>query len=203
MAQQHARDLDELQASIAWAVLFDGRDAHLEKRVAGIAPGRIVHGIDIVSWAEALQRSSTREAAAEFLERLVAEFASRQRAVSIEQYSRLLDVVFAFGFHADVFARLRGRYAFHDAEPASAWRTGRAAGAERLYDARAETDALRLLGIGPGATPREIVLAYRHAAALTHPDRFHDSTPEDRAAAGVRFIAVVRAAELLLGRARD
>ena len=200
------RDRERLRASIAYAVLFRGDDGEAAKRVAAVSAGPVVRDIDVVSWTEALARSGATGENADFLDRLVAVLAAGGQTVPLQQYSLLLDVVFALGFHADELARLRTRYAFEYVDPARARRprwADRSSTAEPLYDAQPEAAARRVLGVAEGAARREIVTAWRKAAGAAHPDRFHGEPDEVRRAAEERFLEVVRAAELLLGRIRD
>jgi DnaJ like chaperone protein len=54
------------------------------------------------------------------------------------------------------------------------------------------------LGLPPGASRQEVVAAYRRLASECHPDRFHESSDEERSAAAERFRLVTRAYEELL-----
>jgi hypothetical protein len=154
--------------------------------------------IDAGSWAEALARRISRDEARLFVDHLAGELASRKTAVSLAQYSILVDIVFGLGFHADVVAGLRAaglRVEFR----APAGRSN----AVPLYDAHSSAGAAALLGVREGATRQEVVAAYRRAVVAAHPDRIHDGPAEARQAATERFIRIVAASELLLSQARD
>lgn len=190
-----------LEDGIAFTIATAGaRSPEEARRHAGCAspPG----DIDLPAWAGRLagQRSEAERLA--LLERCVRIAGAMNPVVPLRQYSALLDLTFALGFHADALARIRSRYPFDYIDPA---RAGRPRSADRrgLSMIRESTPeerqrSLQLLELTPPIDRQALVQAYRRLVGLHHPDRFHGATQEEVDAASERFIALTQAFETLL-----
>ena len=219
-AEQHEQRSEALPATererIAVSLLFavvkaggvsDDEALRVVRRGAGIvAP--VTRGIDVTNWAESYERLSTPQQRAALLETAVQLIANHEKPIPLRQYATLLDLSGGRGLQTDALAKLREIYGFEyvdhakDARPRHADRAG---GGAPLY-VREERDAsglLRVLGLPPEASRRDVIAAYRRLAAQHHPDRFHASSVEERSGAAQRFIEITRAYEELLVIYRD
>jgi len=207
-----ATERERIAASLLFAVVKAGGGADDEatrvvRRGTGMA-APVTRGIDVTNWAESYARLATPEQRAALLETAVQLVASREKAIPLRQYATLLDLSFGLGFHTDALARLRETYGFEyidhakDARPRSADRGG---GATPLFvrETRNAEVLLQVLGLGSGATRRDIIAAYRKLIVQHHPDRFHGSSVEEQTGAAQRFIEITRAYESLLAIYRD
>lgn len=218
MAQQFSKAAqppatrDSMAASILFNLLLAGGDRPDEalrdiRRVAGLgAP--VASSVDVASWAETFSRAATIPQREWLLETAVQLVASRRRTVPLAQYSALLDLSFALGFHTDALAKLRERHPFEyidhakNARPREADRGG---GSVPLF-VRVTDDAtplLRTLGIEGTASRQMIISTYRRLAAQHHPDKVFGESEETQSQAAARFIEITRAYEALLAIYRD
>jgi len=211
--QPGANDLERIATSLlAQLLAFGGvhRDEALReiRRVTGmLAPA--VDGIDVANWAERFAHIAAPAQRHWLLEKAVQLIAARPSPVPLRQYTALLDLSFALGFHTDALAKLRERYGFEyvdparDARPAEADRKG---GATALFvrETRSRRELLRVLEIEEtSATRQTIISAYRKLAAQHHPDRVHAQSAEAQSQAAARFIEITRAYEALLAAERE
>lgn len=209
-----APDRNRLAASLLFQIITSGGTSDDEalrqiRRVAGIA-APVTGGIDVSSWAQRFAQLANEEQRRWLLEMAVQLIATRTDPVPLRQYTSLLDLSFALGFHTDALAKLREQYGFEyvdhakDARPREADRAG---GATTFFSRQLERhdtrELLLVLGIEGKATRQEIISRYRRLAAQHHPDRFHDQTAEAKAAAAAKFIEITRAYEILLALYRD
>src|SRR5712691_8694048 len=139
------------------------------RRVAGVA-APVTPGIDITSWGESYARIATPEQRGFLLEAAVQLIATRTTPVPLPQYSALLDLSFALGFHTDALAKLRERYHFEYVDHAKNARpreADRAGGAAPLFvrEQRDPGEWLRVLGIEGEPTRQGIISAYRRLAS--------------------------------------
>jgi len=161
--------------------------------------------IDIATWGETYAKAVDGPAREELLDAAVVVAMSTGRRVPASQYSALMALSFALGFHMDALARLRERYGFEYDDwarvgrPQEADRTG---GGAPLFDRQAAVstrELLEVLGLDERTASRqEIVSAYRHLAAESHPDRFHEASVEERVAAADRFRELSAAYQALM-----
>jgi hypothetical protein len=150
--------------------------------------------IDIATWGEAFAEAKGEPERTALLDAAVVVAMATGHRIPAGQYSALMALSFALGFHTDALARLRNRYGFEYDDWARVGRpeeADRSGGGAPLFD-RSEVssvaDLLAVLGLDERtATRHEIVSAYRHLAAESHPDRFHEATSEERLAAADRF----------------
>ena len=116
MPASSPRDLEGLATSILYQLLLlggVGPDAALReiRRRAGLmAP--VMPGVDVTSWGERFAQLSAPQQRQWLLEKAVQCVAARTTAVPLRQYSALLDLAFALGFHTDALATLREQYPF-------------------------------------------------------------------------------------------
>jgi hypothetical protein len=150
--------------------------------------------VDITSWGEAFAEAQGPEERGRLLEAAVVVAMSTGRRIPATQYAALMALSFALGFHTDALARLRERHGFEYDDwarigrPMEADRAGSGAPMFDRADAVPTAKLLAVLGLEEStATRQKIVSAYRHLAAESHPDRFHDATPDERLAASDRF----------------
>jgi len=161
--------------------------------------------VDITSWGETFAEATDAPKRNELLEAAVIVAMSTGRRIPAGQYGALMALSFALGFHTDALARLRERHGFEYDDWA---RLGRPREADRagsgapLFDRTTEAPVAKLLavlGLDEGrATRHAIVSAYRHLAAESHPDRFHEATAEERLAAAGRFRELSAAYQALM-----
>lgn len=150
--------------------------------------------VDVATWGDAFAAARGMDERAELLEAAVVVAMSTGRRIPAAQYSALLALSFSLGFHSDALARLRDRYRFEFDDWARLGRpreADRAGGGAALFDratAPPVADLLAVLGLEERTATRQLIVsAYRHLAAETHPDRYHDATSDERAAAAERF----------------
>lgn len=149
--------------------------------------------IDIPTWGAAFAEARGQEERGELLEAAVVVALSTGGRIPATQYSALMALSFALGFHTDALARLRDRYGFEYDDWARLGRpeeADRVGGGAPLFDRRSApaSELLATLGLDERtATRHSIVSAYRHLAAESHPDRFHEATTDERVAAADRF----------------
>jgi DnaJ domain len=204
-----AADRDKLAASILYNLLTLGgslpADAMRVVRARARIAAPVTSAIDISSWAGRFADRATPEQRAWLLETAVASIVDTRSLLPLRQYSALLDLSFALGFHTDALFRLRDQYGFDYIDHAKNGRpreADRRAGAATLFSREVSPDERRellsVLEIREEATRQTIVSAYRRLAAQHHPDRFFDAGPEEQEAAAARFIELTRAYERLL-----
>ena len=184
----------ELARDVAIGVVRRFLDVEVGKR------GRV----DITSWAEQHAKLASRERREELLEHAVLAAMESGGTIGIQQYDALVELTFGLGFHSDALARLHQKHRFDYVDWAKHGRprgADRGGGATPLCDAARGQDPsanLAALGLTHGASRHDVVAAYRRLASECHPDRFHESPAEERAAAEERFRVVTRAYEELL-----
>jgi DnaJ-domain-containing protein 1 len=212
-ANERAATRDEIAASILYQLLVAGGSASQEalrivRREAGLG-GQVTTPIDLASWGEWYARSSSAGQRMNLLETAVRLLSSAGRPLPLLQYSALLDLSFALGFHSDALARLREQYGFEyidHAKNARPREADRAGGAVSLF-AREPGDPrewLRVLEIETSSPTRQVIIAaYRRLVAKHHPDKISDRSEAAQEAAAARFIEITRAYERLLGHYRD
>jgi len=161
--------------------------------------------VDIGTWGEAYAKVVDRTARENLLDAAVVVAMSTGRRIPASQYSALMALSFALGFHMDALARLRERYGFEYDDWARVGRpqdADRSGGGAPLFDRQATVpvrDLLEVLGLDESTASRqEIVSAYRHLAAESHPDRFHHASAEERVAAADRFRELSAAYQALM-----
>ncbi|MGZ7032690.1 MAG: J domain-containing protein [Thermoanaerobaculia bacterium] len=196
-------DRDHLAASLLHHVLAMGGMGTTDamraiRRGTGLA-ARVSTAIDVTTWGERYAQVATPAQRSWLLDAAVQLAVAQATTISLLQYSALLDLSFALGFHTDALARLRERYHFDYIDPAKAGRP-RGAGREPLFvrDRSDRADLLRLLELQGEPSRQEIITAYRHLVAEIHPDRVHGQPLEVQEAAAARFIEITRAYEALL-----
>ena len=150
--------------------------------------------IDIATWGEAFAEARDPDARTALLDAAVVVAMSTGTRIPAPQYSALMALSFALGFHTDALARLRARYGFEYDDWARLGRpqeADRAGGGAPLFDRSETVSTAELLAVlclnEKTATRHAIVSAYRHLAAESHPDRFHEATSDERLAASDRF----------------
>jgi hypothetical protein len=198
---------DRIAASILFQILLLGGTSTDEafrevRRRAGLA-APVTAGIDVANWGETFASIATTAQREWLLETSVQLVAGKMTPVPLRQYSALLDLNFALGFHTDALARLRERYGFEyidharNGRPREADRTG---GAAPLFerDSREERELLHVLGIEGKVTRQTIISTYRRLAAQHHPDKFHGQAADVQSDAAARFIEITRAYEALM-----
>lgn len=206
-------DRERLAASILFEILLAGGTAADEafrsvRRGAGLAAA-VTAGIDVMSWGQRFADLASPQQRMWLLETAVKLVAERTTPVPLRQYTALLDLSFALGFHTDALAKLREQYGFDYIDYAKAARprdADRAGGSTPLFvrEPREKAELLRILGIEASSPSRqEIITAYRRLVAQHHPDRFHEQTAETQSDAAARFIEITRAYESLLLLYRD
>lgn len=219
-AEQHEQRTEALPSTererVAVSLLFavvragggsDDEAFRVVRRGAGIA-APVTRGIDVTNWAESYERLATPQQRSALLETAVQLIATHEKPIPLRQYATLLDLSFGLGFQTDALAKLREVYGFEyvdhakDARPRHADRAG---GGAPLYvrEERDPSGLLRILGLPPAASRRDIIAAYRRLAAQHHPDRFHASSADEQSSAAQRFIEITRAYEELLAIYRD
>lgn len=161
--------------------------------------------IDIPTWGAAFAEARGQQERSELLDAAVVVAMSTGGRIPATQYSTLMALSFSLGFHTDALARLRDRYGFEYDDWARLGRpeeADRAGGGAPLFDRQSTApvgDLLATLGLDERtATRHSIVSAYRHLAAESHPDRFHDATTEERVAAADRFRELSAAYQALM-----
>ncbi len=194
--------------SIARAGGASSNSALREARRASGTPGAISTDVDLTSWAGRFAEIARREDRSWLLESAVRLVAAQAHAAPLRQYTALLDLSFALGFQTDALARLRERYPFQYVDHAREGRprrADRAGGATPLFEREKQDPAacLQLLGVEGTPTRQAIISAYRRFVARNHPDRFHQASEEDQAAAAARFIETTGAYESLLAIYRE
>ena len=205
-------DRERVAASILFQLLLFGGTPPDEalravRRGTGLA-APVTAGIDVANWAETFAGLATPAQRAWLLETAVQLLAAPGRPIPLRQYSGLLDLSFALGFHTDALAKLREQYGFDyvdhakNARPREADRGG---GSLPLFvrEERDPRELLRVLGIEGDATRQQIISAYRKLAAQIHPDRFHAESESAQTDATARFIEITRAYESLMAIYRD
>ncbi len=210
MQQGVAGDRDHLAASILHHVLVMGGASTTDamraiRRGTGLA-ARVTTAIDVTTWGERYAQIATPEKRSWLLDAAVQLSVAQGTTLSLLQYSALLDLSFALGFHTDALARLRERYHFEYIDPAKA---GRPRGADRdgghlplfVREKSDRTALLRTLGLQGEPSRLEISIAYRRIVAEIHPDRVHGQPLAIQEAAAARFIEITRAYEVLLASA--
>jgi hypothetical protein len=204
-----AADRDKLAASILYNLLILGGSAPVDAmrivRARARVAAPVISSIDISSWAGRFADRATAAQRSWLLETAVAAIVETRPLLPLRQYSALLDLSFALGFHTDALFRLRDQYGFDYVDHAKNGRpreADRRAGAATLFMRETSPDERRellaVLDIRGEATRQAIVSAYRRLAALHHPDRFFDAEPDRQEAAAARFIELTRAYERLL-----
>lgn len=161
--------------------------------------------IDVSTWAEAFAEVKDRTEREALLDAAVVVAMSTGRRIPASQYSALMALSFSLGFHTDALARLRERYGFEYDDWARLGRppeADRAGGGAPLFDRTDTTSIAELLGVfgldERTATRHAIVSAYRHLAAESHPDRYHEASNEERLAAAERFRRLSSAYQALM-----
>jgi DnaJ-domain-containing protein 1 len=200
-------DRDHLAASLLHHILTMGGSSttvamRAIRRGTGLA-ARVTTAIDVTTWGERYAQLATPSQRSWLLDSAVQLSVEQATTLSLLQYSALLDLSFALGFHTDALARLRERYHFEYIDPAKA---GRPRGADRegghlplFVRAKSDrVDLLRILGLQGQPSRQEITTAYRRLVAEIHPDRVHDQPLAIQEAAAARFIEITRAYEGLL-----
>jgi hypothetical protein len=202
------RDLEGLATSILFQLLLlggigaDVARREVRQRAGLMAP--VMPGVDVASWGERFAQFSTPQQRQWLLEKAVQCVAARTTPVPLQQYSALLDLSFALGFHTDALAKLREQYHFDYVDHARNGRpreADRAGGGAPLFvrDGRDRAELLHVLGIeDEGATRQTIISAYRRLAAQHHPDKVYQHPDDVKTAAAARFIEITRAYETLL-----
>lgn len=201
-----------IAASLLFDLLLAGGDRPDEalrdiRRVAGLGTP-VASAVDIASWGERFAHMATPAQREWLLGTAVQLVASRGKTVPLRQYSALLDLSFALGFHIDALAKLRERYPFDyidhakNARPREADRGG---GSMPLFvrDSGDAVELLRVLGIEGTASRQVIISTYRRLAAQHHPDRVFGESAAVQSASAARFIEITRAYEALLAIYRD
>lgn len=205
-------DRSRIAASILFDLLLAGGDRPDEalrdiRRMAGLA-GPVASSIDMTSWGERFAQVASADQRAWLLEMAVQLVASRGKPLPLRQYSMLLDLSFALGFHTDALAKLREQYPFTYVDHAKHSRpreADRGGGATPLF-VRQNSDPqplLRTLGIEGTATRQTIISTYRRLAAQHHPDKFFGQPADVQSESAARFIEITRAYEALLAIYRD
>lgn len=205
--EQPAADRERIAASLLFDLLLAGGDRPDEalrdiRRIAGIA-SPVASAVDVASWGARYAQMTTPEERARLLEAAVQIIASRGKTVPLRQYSLLLDLSFALGFHIDALAKLREQYPFDYVDHAKNGRpreADRAGGANALFvrEPRDKMELLRVLGIEGTATRQMIISTYRRLAAQHHPDKFFGESADVQSQSAARFIEITRAYEALL-----
>lgn len=197
---------DSVEASLLFHVMTAGGMSQEESiravRIEMEKAVPVTRGIDPLSWAENLARSSTEDERTALLDRAVRMVAAIGKPVPLRQYAALLDLSFGLGFQTDALARLREAYGFDYIDHA---RDARFRSAQRSVrvDPPGTGELLAVLGLRGPVTRQEIGFAYRKLVAKHHPDRFHTAPSHEREAAAARFIEITRAYENLLLEIRD
>jgi len=207
------RDLEGLATSILFQLLLlggvgaDMARREIRQRAGLMAP--VMPGVDIASWGERFAQISAPQQRQWLLEKAVQCVAGRTTPVPLRQYSALLDLSFALGFHTDALATLRERYPFDYIDHA---RNGRPREADLggastplfVRDDRGRTELLHVLGIEDAAATRQTIIAtYRRLAAQHHPDKVYQHPEDVKEAAAARFIEITTAYETLLTIYKD
>jgi hypothetical protein len=202
---------EAIVTSILWHVAHlggaDDEEALRLLREGGVAPAPITRDIDLPSWAVEYARISSEEQRRSLIENAVRIAVIAAPVLPLRQYNALLELNFGLGFQTDTLARLRARYRFdlidhaRNGRPRSADRSG---GGAPLYVRGRDLERLTgLLELDSSFSRRELVRAYRRTAAVYHPDRVHDASPEQQRSAAERFIAATEAYEQLLPLCAD
>ena len=158
---------------------------------------------DLASWGASFRELASEESMSALLETAVEVAMATGDRLPPAQYAGLLTLSFSLGFHADALARLREKHRFEYDDWARMGRpreADRSGGGAPLIERR-PLDIKRLLavlGLPAGAGRQDVVSAYRHLAAESHPDHFHDATPEERDRAAKRFRELTAAYESLI-----
>lgn len=204
-----ARNVDGLAAGILREIALAGGATpeaafEIARARTGWASMPAEH-VDIASWGEAFSEAQGPDARRDLLEAAVIVAMATGRRIPAGQYAALMALSFALGFHTDALARLRERHGFEYDDWA---RLGRPRDADRagsgapMFDRADPVPTARLLAVlglnEKSANRQKIVSAYRHLAAESHPDRFHDATPEQRVAASDRFRELSAAYQALM-----
>lgn len=205
-------DRDEIVASILFQVAIAGGASAVEAmraiRQTARVGSRVTPSADLTSWATSFAGVSDTREREQLLDLAVQVAMDADRTFPLRQYTALLDLSFALGFHTDVLARMRDRYGFEyvdhakDGRPRDADRRG---GATTLFvrDEGEAVECLRVLEIEGKASRQAVISAYRRLAAQHHPDRFHGQPPAVQERAAARFIEITRAYERLMSIYRD
>ena len=203
---------ESIAASLLFNLLLAGGDRPDEalrdiRRVAGLgAP--VSSAVDTVSWGERFAHLTTVAQREWLLRTAVQIVASRGRTLPLAQYTTLLDLSFALGFHTDALAKLREEFPFEYVDHAKNARpreADRGAGSLPMF-VREEADEVALLRVlGLDGTPdRQVIIAtYRRLAAQHHPDRVFTESEEVQSESAARFIEITRAYEALLAIYRE
>lgn len=193
-----ARNVDGLAAGILREIALTGgatRQAAMEIARARTDWSTLPdEHVDVATWGEAFAKARGATEKQDLLEEAVVVAMTTGRRLPATQYSALMALSFALGFHTDALARLRERHGFDYDDWARLGRpreADREGGGAPLFERASSVPVAELLGVlgldERGATRQTIVSAYRHLAAESHPDRFHDATSEERLAAADRF----------------
>ena len=207
-----APNRESIAASILFNLLLAGGDRPDEalrdiRKMAGLGAA-VASQVDIMNWGEHFARLATPQQRAWLLELAVQLVASRGKPLPLQQYSMLLDLSFALGFHTDALAKLREQYPFDYIDHAKNGRprdADRGGGSMPLF-VRSSVDAvelLRVLGIEGSATRQIIISTYRRLAAQHHPDKVFGESSEVQSRSAARFIEITRAYEALLAIYRE
>lgn len=204
--QRTAPEASTPEDAIAFTIAAAGaRSPDDARRHAGCPPPP--GEIDLTEWASRLAGRRTVTERLALLERCVRIAATMNPVVPLKQYSALLDLTFALGFHADALARIRDRCPFDYVDPARAGRPrsaeGRGISMILISSPEEQERSLRVLELTPPIDRQALVQAYRRLVGVHHPDRFHDATEQEREAAAERFIAITQAFEKLLPTVRQ
>lgn len=198
---------DSIGGSIFFNLLLAGGDRPDEalrdiRRLAGFG-GVVASKVDVASWGARYAQMATPAQREQLLETAVQLVAARGRPVPLPQYSALLDLSFALGFHTDALAKLRERYPFDYVDHAKNGRpreADRSGGSTPLFVRGTPDSSMLLRTLGLEGTPsRQVIIStYRRLAAQHHPDKFFGHPPEVQSETAARFIEITRAYEALL-----
>lgn len=187
------------------ALLGDVGEEEAARIVAEVCGGRVAptDRADLASWGASFRELASEESTRALLETAVEVAIVTGDRLPPAQYGGLLTLSFSLGFHADALARLREKHGFEYDDWARVGRpreADRSGGGASLLERSPDTEGLlAVFGLTVAADRHDVVSAYRRLAAESHPDHFHDATPEERDRAAERFRELTGAYERLIG----